>query len=95
MTSPQGATWQVAPHLSGLSKAEGGFTTPLGWFGVKWSASSRGRFTLSIDVPEGTEGTVNLPKEAKGTVVVDGKVVRVRPGETLVLEGGSHRITVS
>ena len=36
VTSPQGRTWQVAPHLSGLEAAEGGFTTPLGWFGVKW-----------------------------------------------------------
>ena len=42
----------------------------------------------------GTEGTVKLSKEAKSTVVVDGKAVRVGVGETLVLEEGSHRITV-
>ena len=63
VTSPQGATWQVAPHTSGLSAAEGGFTTPLGWFGAKWSKTSKGKFSLEIDVPEGTKGTVELPTE--------------------------------
>lgn len=51
MTSPQGKTWRVAPHIgtvidaqetpNGLvdfpNQVEGGFETGLGWFGVKWS----------------------------------------------------------
>ena len=42
-----------------------------------------------------TEMSDKLPKEAKGTVVVDGKAVRVGAGKTLALEGGNHKITVS
>ncbi|TFY58443.1 hypothetical protein EVJ58_g6418 [Rhodofomes roseus] len=37
ITGPQGQTWAVAPHTAGLPYAEGGYETPLGWFGVRWS----------------------------------------------------------
>ncbi|KAI0752009.1 hypothetical protein C8Q74DRAFT_347805 [Fomes fomentarius] len=50
VTSPQGQTWQVALHLSGLTAAKGGFTTPLGWFGVKWE-KTKTTFRMEIDVP--------------------------------------------
>ena len=91
VTSPQGATWQVAPHLSGLPSAEGGFTTPLGWFGVKWS-SHKSTFSLTIDVPEGTSGVVKLP--VSGKVSVNGQARRVEKGEGVQLAGGKHAIAV-
>ncbi|KAI0681905.1 Six-hairpin glycosidase-like protein [Cerioporus squamosus] len=78
VTSPQGRTWQVAPHLSGLSAAEGGFTTPLGWFGVKWTAQQMRAFSLTVDVPEGTSGVVKLP--VGGKVTIDGEVRAVGEG---------------
>ena len=87
VTSPQGRTWSVAPHTSGLLGAEGGFTTPLGWFGAKWSLQKR-TFVLNIDVPEGTSGTVKLP--FKGRVMVDGRATEVGQGAMLHLDGGKH-----
>ncbi|KAF9019279.1 glycoside hydrolase family 78 protein [Hymenopellis radicata] len=42
LTSPQGATWAIAPIPSGLDSAEGGFETGLGWFGVKWNVTASG-----------------------------------------------------
>lgn len=36
VVAPRGSVWVVRPMLSGLHAAEGGFETPLGWFGVKW-----------------------------------------------------------
>ncbi|KAI0370991.1 Six-hairpin glycosidase [Pilatotrama ljubarskyi] len=92
VTSPQGLTWSVAPHTSGLSAAEGGFTTPLGWFGVKWSLQKR-TFSLSIGVPEGTSGSVKLP--FSGKVVINGKATRVGENETLQMSGGKHVVLVS
>ncbi|KAG6820732.1 hypothetical protein H0H93_012378 [Arthromyces matolae] len=61
ITSPQGAKWSVAPVLSGLDAAEGGFTTSLGWFGVKWGMIGA-NFVISVDVPVGTEGTIQFPR---------------------------------
>ncbi|KAJ3748405.1 hypothetical protein DFH05DRAFT_1389962 [Lentinula detonsa] len=50
VTSPQGATWSVAPVLSGLTAAEGGFETGLGWFGVNWTLTDdNAMFTLMTD----------------------------------------------
>ncbi|EMD35216.1 glycoside hydrolase family 78 protein [Gelatoporia subvermispora B] len=91
MTSPQGATWSVAPHHSGLSSAEGGFETGLGWFGVKWSASGSS-FHLAIDTPADTRGVVSLPMI--GTLTIDGEQLWPQNGIALELVGGSHVITV-
>ncbi|KAE9398819.1 Six-hairpin glycosidase [Gymnopus androsaceus JB14] len=89
VTSPQGDTWSVAPTLSGLSAAEGGFETGLGWFGANWTLTDNTTFTLTIDTPSGTNGTVTLP--AAGEVEVDGVDTTVN-GTQLDLAGGSHVI---
>ncbi|KAI0312129.1 Six-hairpin glycosidase [Amylostereum chailletii] len=91
VTSPQGATWAVSPHLSGLPAAQGGFSTGLGWFGVQWS-SNETVFELDVDVPTGTKGVVTLP--VSGTTTVDGEAATVNGG-VLVLEGGNHTIVVA
>ncbi|OBZ74807.1 hypothetical protein A0H81_05206 [Grifola frondosa] len=90
VTAPQGLTWSVAPHLSGLDAAEGGFETPLGWFGVKWSSSKTG-FTLSVETPQGTTGIIHLPID--GAVKVDGRSTATADG-SLELSGGNHTISV-
>ncbi|TBU38763.1 Six-hairpin glycosidase [Dichomitus squalens] len=91
VTSPQGRTWQIAPHLSGLTAAQGGFTTPLGWFGAKWSAGKRS-FTLHVDVPEGTTGIVKVP--VAGKVTVNGNLAQSSSDGTLELAGGKHIVFV-
>ncbi|KAI0921965.1 hypothetical protein AcW1_004197 [Taiwanofungus camphoratus] len=91
VTSPQGRTWSVAPHISGLPSAEGGFETPLGWFGVKWSVTN-GTFDISLEAPEGTSGVVRLP--FTGAVTVDGSDVDAPALDTIQLRGGNHTVTV-
>jgi hypothetical protein len=91
VTSPQGATWSIAPVLSGLTAAQGGFETGLGWFGANWTLTDNTTFTLTIDTPSGTSGTVTLP--AAGKVEVDGKNTEVN-GVVLNLTGGSHVIVL-
>ena len=90
ITSPQGLTWSVAPHVSGLPSAEGGFETALGWFGVKWVSTTK-RFELNITTPAGTSGVVKLP--LSGTVSLGGKP-QDNVGEQISLVGGSHVLIV-
>ncbi|KDQ54652.1 glycoside hydrolase family 78 protein [Jaapia argillacea MUCL 33604] len=92
ITSPQGQTWSVAPHLSGLTAAEGGFETGLGWFGAKWSLEG-GVLTIDVEVPVGTEGTVTLPVEGK--VEVNGTQVAVGESGTLSVGGGTSTVVVT
>lgn len=90
LTSAQGATWSVAPVLSGLSAAEGGFETGLGWFGVKWSIT-KGELTLSLQAPQGTRGSVTMP--GTGAVQVDGTPVLAADASSVVeLAGGHHTL---
>ncbi|KAH7922494.1 glycoside hydrolase family 78 protein [Leucogyrophana mollusca] len=95
VTSPQGQTWSIAPHLSGLSSAEGGFETPLGSFLVSWRTGSQ-TFTLNISVPEGTSGIVQLPQS--GAITVDNEP-QTSPANSAIppslsLGGGNHTIIV-
>ncbi|KAH8101215.1 Six-hairpin glycosidase [Cristinia sonorae] len=97
VTSPQGRTWSFAPHLSGLTKAEGGFTSPLGWFGAKWSVSKKGKkskFSATLKVPKGTTGTVKFP--LKGSITINGgSVIVVQDASGGVkLDGGDYDIDV-
>lgn len=75
--------------LSGLTAAQGGFETDLGWFGANWTLTDNTTFTLMIDTPIGTNGTVGLP--AVGEIEVDGQEV-VGNGTELNLAGGPHVI---
>ncbi|KAK0226112.1 glycoside hydrolase family 78 protein [Armillaria fumosa] len=97
LTGPQGSSWSVAPVLSGLQSAEGGFETSLGWFGVQWNVSSTNTFTLVIEAPLGTVGIVRLPSSTDFTV--DGERVSSasmsdgRP--SFRLSGGIHTLIQS
>ncbi|KAK7680794.1 hypothetical protein QCA50_016102 [Cerrena zonata] len=93
VTSPQGLTWSFDPHTSGLEAAEGGFETPLGWFGAKWSWRADGKiFTASLDMPRGTSGKVRVP--GKGSVSVNGKRVTKDAEGFVQVPGGNHTISV-
>ncbi|KAF9077676.1 Six-hairpin glycosidase [Rhodocollybia butyracea] len=93
VTSPQGATWSVAPVLSGLTAAQGGFETNLGWFGANWTLTDNTIFTLAIETPSGTKGTVTLP--GAGHISVDGSATDTKGGDLILnLTGGSHVIVL-
>jgi hypothetical protein len=77
--------------MAGLSAAEGGFTTPLGWFGTKWTASKK-VFKLDIDVPQGTLGIITWP--VSGRTTVEGKKVMVKKGDTFEISGGKKSFEV-
>lgn len=88
---PQGSAWTLAPKLSGLSAAEGGFTTPLGWFGASWEINDRRNITLTISTPLGTRGTVELPSNIT-ELYVDGERV-VIDATNFPLPSGNHTVT--
>ncbi|KAF8586716.1 glycoside hydrolase family 78 protein [Ramaria rubella] len=91
VTTPQGKTWSVAPHPSGLQSAEGGFETALGWFGVKWSVEE-GEMRVDVDVPGETGGVVVMPAAFGARVSVDGRDVEVEEGAgvSVSVSGGQH-----
>ena len=91
ITSPQGQTWLFAPKTAGLPSAEGGYETPLGWFGVKW-VSDEGAWNATISTPEGTSGALHPP--INGTVSVDGHTEKLGSSSLLHLSGGEHTVTV-
>ncbi|KAF8890923.1 Six-hairpin glycosidase [Infundibulicybe gibba] len=93
VTSPQGQTWAVAPHFgTGLMSAEGGFETPLGWFGVQWNITTAGAVQLEVTTPAGTSGVMTVPTEMSGTsILVDG-VRAVSGSGTVDLGGGKHEL---
>ena len=88
--SPQGATWSVAPVLSGLSAAEGGYSTGLGWFGVKWTVANE-TVTIEVSTPKGTTGTVGLP--GYGPLHLDGRArLDSEASGVIVVSGGNHTV---
>ncbi|KAJ7328778.1 glycoside hydrolase family 78 protein [Mycena albidolilacea] len=88
LTSAQGATWSIAPVLSGLPSAEGGLSTGLGFFGVKWAVDGD-TLTLTVQVPAGTEGVVTLPGSGPLTV---NKSRLLSSSNSVELKGGNHTI---
>jgi hypothetical protein len=88
-TSAQGATWSIAPVLSGLPAAQGGMSTGLGFFGVNWVVNST-TLSLALETPAGTQGAVTLP--GTGPLTVDGQVQDDVSGQ-VELAGGNHTIT--
>jgi hypothetical protein len=93
VTSAKGQTWSLQPHTSGLSHAEGGFETPLGWYGISWETNKQNStLRINVETPEGTTGTLLLPSALK--VVIDGQMQRAVGGQ-ITVKGGSHVVSVS
>ncbi|KIY48060.1 glycoside hydrolase family 78 protein [Fistulina hepatica ATCC 64428] len=102
VTDLMGRTWVVGPHIagdSGLEAAEGGFETPLGWFGVKWAweNSDSCDFRVEIDTPEGTAGQFEIPYQLKGAVArVSVDDVPVSPVSSIIsIDGGNRTIRIA
>ena len=76
ITEPRGSSWTLTPHFSGLSAAQGGFTTALGWFGASWEINGQ-KITVGISTHSRTKGVVIIPGDIS-SVRVDGKARRGR-----------------
>ena len=110
--SPTGAgfcTWTVRPHPGGVSWARGRVPTPHGPLSVSWQAQTahgRASFTLQVTAPRGTTGQIAVPGDAKASVRLDGRPVRIGTGSAAArvsggfvqIDGvgaGTHTITVA
>lgn len=104
VTSPAGATWNLAPQFGDLNSVQGGFTTSLGKYQASWNLEGGG-YVLSYNVPEGTKGEVVLPCVSNGgvsSVTCDGQPVKPvvnwggqqQCGVSLAAKGGSHTYIV-
>ncbi|WP_157592504.1 alpha-L-rhamnosidase C-terminal domain-containing protein [Solirubrobacter soli] len=68
-------TWRVAPQPGDLQWAQGTVPTPQGPIVSRW-ARGNGSFTLTVDAPQGTSGTVRVPLFGRSrTIAMDGTVV--------------------
>ncbi|OAA60513.1 alpha-l-rhamnosidase [Niveomyces insectorum RCEF 264] len=109
-TAPGFREWRVRPiiHTTDLTWASGLVPTPDGGISIQWQKAQNG-FTLLVDTPENSKGTVVLPlvSGASNTVSVDGAVVydeadKQTTGDeqssrgyvTMSLLGGRHVIVV-
>ncbi|RYO26324.1 hypothetical protein AA0111_g8198 [Alternaria arborescens] len=82
---PAGRVWVVEPRFGDLEEAEGGFVTGLGKFRVGWvNKKGRERYTVGIETPVGTKGSVRLPLEEMGTYM---EVILTVNGEEIGKEG--------
>ncbi|KAF7372711.1 Six-hairpin glycosidase [Mycena sanguinolenta] len=102
VTGVQGSEWLFSPNIAGLPHAEGGFETPLGWFGASWTASTQGStttFNANVDVPTGTSGVFVVPRELQGSgrlsVSVDGRKTAMADDGSVSLAGGTHTVLVA
>lgn len=67
------AAWSVKPHPGDLAYAQGSVPTPHGAIGVDWAGESGvHQFSMEVNAPSGTTGTVAVPTYgATGPVVVE------------------------
>lgn len=73
--------WLIKPQPGGLQWAIGTVPTPYGAIAVKWGRTSNGTFTLNLDVPAGTTGSVAIP--VGGTVKVNGAITSTTSSSSL------------
>lgn len=95
--------WVFQPAVvgSGLTFAQGGFSTKDGKFVASWKVN-KGRLSASVSVPAGSSGTIYVPVldlRNKATIKLDGEKVRsTNPVEGFVrcanVAGGPHSIEV-
>jgi hypothetical protein len=102
VTGLLGISWQFAPQLSELKKAEGGFTTKLGKFQASWLNKVDG-YEANVSTPAVTQGELILPVLVKGympRVLLDGKAICpawYMGTDTVIVQtvGGNHTLEVS
>jgi hypothetical protein len=74
LTSAGGQTWKIAPALGDLTVVKAGFSTSLGWFEAKTTATATGAVTIDFETPKGTSGVVSVDTGAiSGTLTLHPK----------------------
>jgi alpha-L-rhamnosidase len=70
-------SWTVQPHPGDLTWTRGSVPTPHGDIDVRWTAGTgTDRFSLTVDAPKATSGTIAIPVSGQArTVAVNGRVV--------------------
>ena len=97
-TGPGFATWSVQPHPGKVTWARGQLPTPHGPLSVSWTAGQCGRaFTLTVDAPRGTSGTITIPTIGTARVLLDGRRVQgaTVQGATVQVGAGHHTVTAT
>jgi hypothetical protein len=74
--TPGYASWSVTPHPGSVTWARGQLPTPHGALQVSWT-NSQHRFTITVEAPPGTTGTITLP---------GGRIAHVGPGRHTITE---------
>ncbi|KIY53443.1 Six-hairpin glycosidase, partial [Fistulina hepatica ATCC 64428] len=97
LTAPAGTTFDVRPVLSGLTEAQGGFETALGWFGVHWAINNDSDvsvWTLNVTSPANTTGTIYVPEEADASagVYLDGELYDAPVSGQVTTGSGNHTV---
>jgi hypothetical protein len=90
-------TWSIAPNPGTVRSAAGAVPTAFGTIRTQWTNDPRsGRFTLTVQAPAGTSGTITLPAGHGSVVTVNGAEAKsIGDSATLTVPAGSYRITVS
>jgi hypothetical protein len=85
---PGYATWQVKPHPSTVTWAEGQVPASTGSLVVKWAQDTSGQFHLQVVSPSGTGGEVWVPLASATTSTS----TSLTPGATFVRRSGKYDI---
>ncbi len=101
-------TWSIAPHPGTVRWAAGAVPTAYGTIKTAWTSDPRsGAFTLTVQAPTNTTGTITVPVGRGCVVTVNGRVewregqdpgARAKPsGDSvaLTMPGGTYQITVA
>ncbi|MEV6641685.1 alpha-L-rhamnosidase C-terminal domain-containing protein [Amycolatopsis sp. NPDC051371] len=90
-------TWSIAPNPGTVRSAAGAVPTAFGTIRTQWTNDPHsGRFTLTVQAPPATSGTITVPVGRGSVVTVNGATAKSAGGSaTLAVSGGSYQITVS
>lgn len=90
LLSAGGQTWEISPALGGLTSVDTGFSTTLGAFSSRVSASEDGTIlALKFETPTGTIGNVKLPGISGKLMGDNGTSVTLTGGIVSNVSGGT------
>jgi len=80
---------------TGIPAAQGGFETLLGQFNATWSFDTNENgvdlFNARVSTPSNTVGTIKLPENMIGSLVLDGNLV-LHGSSEIQVQGRSHSL---